>query len=165
MNLGTVDFVILVIIAAFAIWGIFKGFISQLVSIISLIAGVWCAFKFSNLVAHKIAAFLNIGETAVYILSFALILIGILILGTFISKLLEKIIHLTMLGWLNGLLGFLFAGFKIIIAMGIIIYLVRYANFSLHMFDDDFFHSTKILSLLTDLSAKIFPFIEKIVSA
>ena len=47
MDIGALDIIILVIIAASAVWGIFKGFVRQIVSIAALLLGVWCAFKFT----------------------------------------------------------------------------------------------------------------------
>ena len=53
-DLSVIDIVVAVIITACAIFGAIKGFISQIVSIVSLILGIWCACKLSELLARYV---------------------------------------------------------------------------------------------------------------
>ena len=164
MDLGILDFVLLTVIIASAIYGAFKGFISQIVSIASLIFGVWCAFKFSDFAALQIKKYFEMGETAVYIASFILILILVIVAGNIIGMAIEMIIHFTLLGWLNRLLGILFSAMKWILIMSLIAYVVNYINASWHLIPDSFFEGSKFYPQLTGLSEKIFPYLQSIVS-
>ena len=164
MDLGVLDFVILIIIIASAIYGAFKGFVSQLASIVSLLLGVWCAFEFSDYAASHIKELFSMGETAIYILSFTIILVLVIILGNIIGKGIEKIIHLVLLGWLNRLLGIIFSATKWVIIMSLIAYITNFINKSWHIIPDSFFAGSHLYPQLTTLSEKIFPYLQSIVS-
>ena len=86
MDFGIVDLIILVVIIASAILGAFKGFVSQLVSIAALLLGVWCAFKFTPYIANTVQNLFPIGETAVYIIAFVIILLAVMVLCNFAGK-------------------------------------------------------------------------------
>ncbi len=164
MDLGVTDFIILIIIVASAIYGAFKGFISQIVSIISLLLGVWCAFKFSNLIASYIKDLFSIGETAVYLVSFVAILVVVIILGNFLGKGLEKILQLSMLGWLNRLLGILFSAIRSVVILSILVYVINFINKSWNLIPDSIFSGSYFYPHLTNLSEKIFPYLQNLVS-
>lgn len=164
MDLGILDFIILIIIFASAIYGAFKGFVSQIVSIASLILGVWCAFKFSDFAALQIKKYFEMGETAIYIASFILILVLVIIAGNIIGRAIEQIIHFSLLGWLNRLLGVIFSAAKWVIIMSLIAYTINYINASWHLLPSDFSTGSKFYPQLTSLSQKIFPYLQSIVS-
>lgn len=165
MNFGVVDFVILIIIISSAIYGAFKGFISQIVSIVSLLLGVWCAFKFSGFIAAEIKEIFSIGESTVYIISFIIILILIMILGKFLGKVLEGIIKFSMLGWLNRLLGVLFSTIKTVVILSLIVFVLDYINQMWHLFPkDDAFAGSVFYPELTKWSKKIFPYLQSLLS-
>ncbi len=164
MDLGITDFIILVIIVASAIYGAFKGIISQIVSIISLFLGVWCSFRFSNLIASYIKGLFEIGETAVYIVSFIAILVIVIILGNFLGKGIEKIVQFSMLGWLNRLLGVLFCAIKSVVILSIIVYVINYINKTWNLIPDSIFSDSYFYPHLTNLSEKIFPYMQNLVS-
>jgi membrane protein required for colicin V production len=164
MDLAILDFILLVIIFASAIYGAFKGFISQIVSIASLLLGVWCAFKFSDFAALQIKKYFEMGETAIYIASFILILVLVIIAGNIIGRAIEQIIHFSLLGWLNRLLGIIFSAAKWVIIMSLIAYVINYINASWHIIPDSFFAGSHFYPQLTALSEKIFPYLQSIVS-
>ena len=108
--MSTVDIIIAVIIVGAAIWGAFKGFVKRAISIAGVLLGIWCGFKFSAWLATQTKELLSLSmaQDTLEIIAFAVIFLVVLILTHFIGKGIEKIIKLSMLGWLNRLLGFLF---------------------------------------------------------
>lgn len=164
MDLGLIDFIILVIIAASAIYGAFKGFISQIVSILSLFLGVWCAFKFSGLISSHIKSLFSMGETAVYLASFIIILAVVIILGNFIGRGIEKIVKLSLLGWLNRLLGILFCAIKAVVVLSLVVFVINYINKSWSLIPAEWFSGSIFYPHLSLLSEKIFPYLQSLVS-
>lgn len=164
MDLGLIDFIILVIIVASAIYGAFKGFISQIVSILSLFAGVWCAFKFSGMISSQIKQLFSLGETAVYLIAFIIILAVVIILGNFIGRGIEKIIKLSLLGWLNRLLGILFCAMKAVVILSLVVFVINYINKSWSLIPTEWFSGSIFYPHLSLLSEKIFPYLQSLVS-
>ena len=124
------DIIILVIIAASAVWGIFKGFVRQIVSIAALLLGIWCAFKFTAYLSAQAKELLSlsIAQNTLHIIMFVVIFIIVMILAHFIGKGIEGIIKLSLLGWLNRLLGFLFGALKATIILSVAVYLINHLN-------------------------------------
>ena len=163
MNLDFVDIIILIVIIASAIYGAFKGFVSQFVSVVSLLLGVWCAFKFSPYVSGYIKNLFAVGETAVYIIAFIIILLVVIILCTFIGKGIEKIVSFTMLNWLNRLLGILFCAIKSVVIMSIIVFLLNYIDKTWDLIPNSIFSKSIFYPHLEGLSQKIFPYLQSII--
>lgn len=158
------DITILVIILATAVWGVFKGFVRQIVSIVSLLLGIWCAFKFSTWLSAEARELLSLSmaQNTLQVITFAIIFIIVVILTHFVGKGIEGIVKLTMLGWLNRLLGFLFGALKAIILLSIAAYLVNYLNSMLHIIPEDIFSGSKGYTFLEHFHRNIFPFLQKI---
>ncbi len=126
MDLTLFDYIVLIIITISAIWGLIRGFVSQAISIVALIVGVWCAFKFSELISEWVKEFFSIesDQSVVNVCVFIAILIVVIIVGHFISKGLEKIIKISMMDWLNKLLGFVFSALKATMILSIVAYAI-----------------------------------------
>lgn len=165
MDLPIIDIVILLIVLASAVWGIFKGFVAQIVSILALIFGVWCAFKFSNYCSAEIKNFFSLAtaQSTITIIMFVIILLLILILGRFIGKGIEGVIKLSMLEWLNRALGFVFAALKAIIILSLIIYVLDCFNNTWHFIPKETLQTSKGYLFLNNFSAKLFPYLQNIV--
>jgi len=166
MDIGALDIIILVIIAASAVWGIFKGFVRQIVSIAALLLGVWCAFKFTAYLSAQAKELLSlsIAQNTLHIIMFVVIFILVMILAHFIGKGIEGIVKLSMLGWLNRLLGFLFGALKATIILSVAAYLINYINNMLHIIPQDIFSGSRGYAFLEHFHRNIFPFLEKIFS-
>ncbi len=166
MDIGALDIIILVIIAASAVWGIFKGFVRQIVSIAALLLGVWCAFKFTAYLSAQAKELLSlsIAQNTLHIIMFVVIFILVMILAHFIGKGIEGIVKLSMLGWLNRLLGFLFGALKATIILSIAAYLINYINNMFHIIPQDIFSGSRGYAFLEHFHRNIFPFLEKIFS-
>ena len=166
MNIGIPDVVIIAFIAVFAIIGIFKGFVKQIISILAIVFGTWCAFKFTGLLAENVNGWfnLNISPNTLNLILFIAILIIVMILAHFIGKGIESLIKLSLLGWLNRLLGFLFGALKAIIILSIAVYFINYINAQLDFIPDNFLKDSKGYLLLERFGQDFFPFLKRLIS-
>lgn len=161
MNISIPDTILILIILISAFWGMFKGFISQIISIIALIIGVWCAFKFSNYLALNIKEFFSItsSSTVLQVVIFIAILLIVMIIGKFLARGLETLIKISMLGWLNKLLGFIFAALKAIIILGLVCYAIKYCNDLFNFIPNKYLETSKCYTNLISLTNRIFPYL------
>ncbi len=166
MDTGILDIAIIVIIAASAIWGIFKGFVRQVVSIVALLLGIWCAFKFTAYLSAQVKELLSlsIAQNSLHIIMFVAIFIVVMILAHFIGKGIEGIIKLSMLGWLNRLMGFLFGAIKATIILSVCVYITNYLNRMFHIIPHEFLAGSKGYAFLEHFYKEFFPFLERIFS-
>lgn len=166
MSIGILDMTILAIIVIFAVLGIFKGFVRQIVSILAIILGTWCAVKFTGFLTDKVDGWFNleIAQNTLHIIVFIVIFIITMILAHFIGKGIESIIKLSMLDWLNRLLGFLFGAFKAIIILAIAVHIINYINGMLDFIPDSFFSNSKGYAFLEHFGKQFFPFLKSVIS-
>lgn len=166
MSIGVIDIIIAIIIVAAAIWGTFKGFVKQILSIAGVLLGIWCGFRFSSwlTVEAKELLSLDIAQESLRIIAFAVIFIVVVILAHFIGKGIESIIKLSLLGWLNRLLGFVFGALKATIILSLAVYAINYINNIFHIIPKEILDGSKGYAFLEQFNRNIFPFLERIFS-
>ena len=98
------DIVIITIVAISAILGLFRGAIRTLFGIAGLIVGIFLAGRYHNSLASLLSAD---GATWSQVAAYAIIVVSVLIIMLVIGCLIERAVHLVMLGWLDKLLGFI----------------------------------------------------------
>ena len=95
--MSIVDIILLICFIPALISGIRKGFISQVISIVSIIAGVWVSFKFSTQVGEWLGQHIEAAENVLKLISFVIIMIAVFAGLALIGKLLEGLIKFVML--------------------------------------------------------------------
>ena len=164
--MATLDIIIIAVVIAAAIWGLFKGFISQAVSIVALILGLWCAGRFTGLLTSKVIGWFNldIAQNTLHIILFAVIFILVVILAHLIGKGIESIAKLSLLGWVNRLLGFLFGALKAIVILGVVVYAINYLNNSFNLIPKEILSNSKGYGFLLHFTKEFFPFLHNLFS-
>ncbi|MGB0887053.1 MAG: CvpA family protein [Vicingaceae bacterium] len=107
------------------IWGGYKGFkkgfIIEIASFIALGLGVWGGMRFSSVSAKYLSEAFDIAENIMPLISFAVTFIGIVIVVFTLAKMLQKIISMVALGFVNKAAGALFGMLKFALIMSVII--------------------------------------------
>lgn len=160
--MSILDVILLICFIPALIQGLKKGFISQVISIVSLIAGVWMSFEFSTAVSAWLAQYVEASEKLLKIASFAMIMIGVFIILGIVGKSLEGILKFVMLGWLNRLLGVVFAFIKTGLVIGIVIILFNSLNNSLNLVSEETLAQSVLYPPLKDMAYTIFPYLKEI---
>ncbi|MBX7182430.1 MAG: CvpA family protein [Bacteroidia bacterium] len=128
MSLSTIDILILIPLAWGLIRGAMKGFIIELASLLGFWLGIVVAWKFSFVVKDYLSAHYQINQTVLpflsFILLFAIVAIGVMILGKFLHKLAELI----QLEWLNRLLGGFFGLLKNTLMVGVFLFILNWGK-------------------------------------
>lgn len=114
------------------VWGIVRGlmsgFIRSLSVFIGLILGVYIAHIYAPDLSPSISEWFTISARQCLSLAYVIIFVSVMILVAIISRLLDKFIHLILLGWLNKLLGALFGFCKWAIILSFFVMVIEYAN-------------------------------------
>ena len=121
--MATLDIILLCCFIPGIIRGLSKGFLEQALALAGIVLSVWAAFHFSSLVCTWLKPYVNVSETTLNVISFALILIVISLLVVLVAKLLTKVAELAMLGWLDKTLGLVFALAVNALVIGVVIIL------------------------------------------
>jgi len=128
MNFNHWD-IILFIPLAWAAWrGFSKGLIIELASIAALIAGIYVAANFSELLGDLVQGWMESEASWIGYVAFFLTFIAVVFGVYALAKLLEKAVNLAMLKLANKLGGLLFGTLKMIIIVSIVLNLLSWLD-------------------------------------
>jgi membrane protein required for colicin V production len=138
-------FLVMMVIAVFK--GMRNGLIVALFSIIGWIVGLYAAFMFSGLAETYLKGVLNLSPRVLSIIAFVLIFSLVVLLINLGARIIEKVIGLTPIGWLNRLGGIFF-------------YVLLYALiFSVMIY---FAEKVRLVSEETVSSSKVYPWVKPV---
>lgn len=144
-----------------AVNGFRKGLIVELTSLISLVAGIWIAIKFSDVVGGYFEGHLpnDPGNAAIaaFIITFIAVVAGIYVL----AKTFTKIADLTGLGFFNRALGSFFGLWKTGIIVAVLLNFFLRFNHSAHWVDNETLQKSYLFYALLNISDIIFPVLEE----
>ncbi len=112
--------------------GIRNGLFVELTSLISLLAGIYIAVKFSSLIKDIFSGFLHWNPNTIYVMAFIVTFIAVIIGLSFLGKFLTKMADFAYLGLPNKLGGGFFRTLKIVLILGIVFNVfgkINYHNF------------------------------------
>lgn len=158
--MATLDIILLCCFIPGIIRGLSKGFLEQALALAGMVVSVWAAFHFSNLVCSWLKPYLDISETTLNVISFALILVAISLLVVLVAKLLTKVVELAMLGWLDKTLGLVFALAVNALVIGLFIILFDTVNTKFGLVKPEVLDASIVYTTLRDLSYLVFPYLK-----
>jgi membrane protein required for colicin V production len=127
-KMEVIDIIILILIGVGAIQGLIKGSIKQLAAIVGFVAGLLLARGLFGVVAEQLAPALDTSITIAQILSFILIWVAVPIGCLLVALVLAKALDVVNLGWLNHLLGAMLGALKVMLLVGLGIYVLEYID-------------------------------------
>lgn len=162
--MNILDIILLVCFIPAIISGLRKGFIAQVVAIISIVLGVWLSVKFATLVGSWISQWIEASPQLINIISFAIIFIAVAVLLFTIGKLIEATIKIIMLGWLNKLLGVLFSMLKCILIIGFLIIVFEAINDTFGLVPESYLSDSLLYAPFRDIADSVFPLFKELLS-
>lgn len=157
----TLDIILLVCFIPGLIRGFSKGFLEQALALAGVVLSVWASFHFSTQVCSWLKPYLDISETVLQVISFALILIVVSLGAVLLGKLLTKVLELAMLGWLDKTLGLVFALAVNALVIGIFIILFDTLNTKFGFVKPEALDASVVYTHLKDLSYLVFPYLKE----
>ena len=161
--MSIVDIILLICFIPAIISGIRKGFISQVISIISLIAGIWVSYEFSEQVGVWLGQHIEAADNVLKLISFAIIMVAVFAGLALIGKLIERLINFVMLGWVNKLLGVAFALLKTGLIVGLLIMAFCSLNNNLHLVSDEVLADSVLFTPLKNVAYTVFPYLKSMI--
>ena len=160
--MNILDIILLICFVPALVQGFRKGFISQVIAIISIIAGVWLSFRFATLVSGWLGQYIQGSEQVLKVVAFALIFIAVIAGLALVGKLLEGTFKLVMLGWLNRLLGVVFSLLKAGLIVGLCIMAFCSLNNTFNMVNEEVLNSSVLFPPLKNMAYTVFPYLKEL---
>jgi len=161
-SINAVDIILLICFIPAVIGGIKRGFVKQVASLVALILGVWAAWYFSDFFAHNVNIWLETNKVLTQIIAFAAVFLIVILFINMIGHTIHALVNLVLLGWLDKLLGVLFAFLKYAFIVSMVIFFLESLNELYSFLPTDIISQSKLYGILSSIAPAIFPFIEKL---
>ena len=158
--MATLDIILLICFIPGIIRGLSKGFLEQALALAGVVLSVWAAFRFSGLVCTWLKPYAALSETTLNVVSFALILIVMSLLVLLVAKLLTKVVEMAMLGWVDKILGLVFALVVNALVIGVFIVLFDTVNLKFNLVKPEVLDGSIVYTTLRDVCYFVFPYLK-----
>ncbi len=158
----TTDIILLVPLLWGTCWGLYKGLISQLASLVGIVVVFYFSIKYYTPVANLINSHIDnkLSQTYISIIAFIILFVLLFTAIYFISKQIEKLIKVLQMGFLNHLAGGVFGFVKWALILSFIIALINKSGEEInHPLVD--FHNTWLYNHLQMIAPAILPALSK----
>lgn len=162
--MNILDIILLLCLVWAVVQGLRKGFISQVIAIISIISGVWMSARFTNVVCTWLSQWISGSEQVLKVVAFTLILVAVFLVLAALGKALEGIIRLVMLGWLNKLLGVVFSLLKCLLILGLIVLAFNSLNSTIQLVKPEYLADSILYGPIRDLANSVFPYVKEMIT-
>lgn len=162
MNL--IDIIIILLMLPLVIHGLSKGFISQAVGLVTMVAGTILAWWITKAIGGEIATLAGISVQAANAITFTVVFLILAIILSLIGKVIRGIINLVLLGWLDKLLGAVFAFATSVLVIGLLLIVVGALNDTMLLFDRTQLEDSYLYPRLTGAVRYFFPFVHRLLA-
>ena len=159
--MNILDIIILICLIPAVIHGLRKGLISQVISIASIVFGVWASVKFAVLASDWLAKYINAPEQTLKIVAFVLIMIAVFVALGLIGKVLEGVIKLVTLNWINKLAGMCFSVLKCLLILGLLAMAFDSLNETFELVKPEVIADSSLYPFIKEGADVIFPQLKK----
>lgn len=160
--MNTLDIVILLLFIPGIIRGLSKGFLEQAISLVGIVLSVYLAYHFSDFACNIIKQYITVSETVLNVIGFAVVLVVVLLLVMLLSKLVTKVAEMASLGWLNKVLGIVFALGTTALVIAILIILFDTVNVKFELVKSNILQDSVLYGHLKDFGYFVFPYLKQL---
>ena len=145
-----IDTLLAILLVIAVLKGLRKGFVVAVFSFLAVVIGIAAAMKLATVVAEWLKNSTNISAAWLPFLSFALVMIAVVILVRMGASMIESVMKMVMLGWINKLCGIiLFAALYITVYSVLLFYADK-----LHLIKPETFASSQTYSFIQPWAQK-----------
>lgn len=126
-----IDLVLIVLALLGAVGGYREGFVMSVVSLLAIVVGMLLAFKLMGNVMLMLDARFEINESVLPFIAFTVVFVIVVIVVSLLGRVMKSVIHETLLGSVDHMLGAVVGVAKFIFMISIFIWILDYADIDL----------------------------------
>ena len=162
--MAILDIILLLCFVPAIVSGISKGFVKQVVDLAAILVAAWAAFHFSTVLGGWLGRYITLEPSILNVISFVLIIIVAAVLLNLVGTLVTKALQAVSLGFVNRLLGLVFAVLKVAVVLGLLILLFETLNSTLHILKPETTADAVVYNALKEAAEKVFPILKTFVT-
>lgn len=160
--MGILDIIFIIPIIWLAYKGFSKGLIIELTTLAALVLGIYVSLHFSHLTSDFLVEHFDMSQKYLGIISFIITFILVVIVLNIIGKMLEKIIDLVALSFLNKGFGGFFGILKAVIFLSFIIYFINKFDKNRFIFSESLTSESVLYTYIEDVAPALIKFYDDI---
>lgn len=162
--MAILDIILLLCFVPAIVSGISKGFVKQVVDLAAILIAAWAAFHFSTVMGEWLSQYITLEKSILNVISFILIIIVTAVVLNLVGALVTKALKAVSLGFVNRLLGLVFAILKVAVILGLVILLFETLNSTLHIVKPEATADAVVYNALKEAAEKVFPILKTFVT-
>lgn len=143
----TLDYILIAVVLLSAIVGLFRGFLLEVISLVTWILALWLAWKFAPALAPKLGGVLKEPPYGLWAARSILFLI-VVVAGWIIGAVINHFVRLSMFSGLDRLLGFLLGLGRGVVIIGVAIILAQAARLD----DEAWWQKSRLATVFTPVA-------------
>ncbi|HPV88165.1 MAG TPA: CvpA family protein [Bacteroidales bacterium] len=159
LSFNYVDIILLIIWIVAIIEGLTKGLIKQVFGILALILACYCSYHFTGFAMDRIVEWFGWNGQGLRIVAFVLTFVIVLIIVLILGHLLDKLMKIVLLGWLNRLTGAIFGWIKWNILVVIIMYVLNLIHAWVPFLPRGIFAASRLYKVIETFSSILLPYL------
>lgn len=137
MTLNWIDLILGVLLLWSLIKGFRKGFVIELASLLALILGIYGAIKFADITASYLSNNIDLPDDYTPLIAFALTFVVIVVAVHFLARIIQKLVKMVALNFVNRIAGAIFSGLKTLLILSFILFFVESIDQSIKVIPQD----------------------------
>lgn len=133
------DYVIIALMAFSCVAGVYRGFMREVISLLTWVVAFWLAWHFAYLLEPHLGGALNAAHVRTWAAR-TILFIAVLLLGTATGAIATRFMRVALLGSLDRALGFVFGLLRGLVALGLLV-LVCHA---VRLNDEHWYHQSAL---------------------
>ncbi len=154
-----IDIVILIILLFGLIKGVVRGFVLQLFSLLGILIGIYVAKMYIGTLTYIIIQWVEIEEMYAKPIAYLLIFCVIILAAHLIAKLLDKSIKISLLKWINNLLGAVLGILKYALVLSILLNVFHIIDSKSRIIKQEKKNESSLYSPVLSIIPKIMPYV------
>lgn len=155
--MARIDLLFIIIFALAGIAGFRKGFIAQAVMLVALLLGLWAAIHLADVVTYQVLHQQPMEHSTARLVALTVIFASVVLLVYFAGKFARRILQLTLLGWLDRLLGLLLSIFKTALLLSVLLTILGSSHLAERLVDPTIQQRSLFYGPVQRLAPAIYP--------
>jgi membrane protein required for colicin V production len=157
MEYNWIDIVLGILILWSLIKGFRKGFVIELASLLALILGIYGAIKFADITAGYLTENIDLPKDYTPLIAFALTFVVIVVAVHFLARMVQKLVNMVALGFINRLAGAIFSGVKTILILSFVLFFIESIDQTVKVIPQKTKDQSILYYPISDIAFKIIP--------
>lgn len=156
------DIIILTCLAVSLVAGIFKGFVKQAFSLAGLFIGIWTATRCTPQAVQWMLTWIDLDPSVLKVIGFIAIFALTVAVLSLLGALIDKVLRVALLGWLNRLLGACLAVCECLFFLCMALLLFDALNMTFMFTPQEKLDSSICYTPLRSIAYSVFPYLKEL---